>query len=317
MPTMKLHDVSLGVLKNPRKWSNEQQKHVDLNPLDHFLNRFKNKNLQYVDGNIHDGASYHRNYMEYLEKCWAEHLGIIITPDIVWQILLCQLAEIIKENPEQYRNLFSEKQEKQEITIISGDPVVMPLSVLVEKLKDHVPTDTNLFMPEFTTSNPRSHHAFRAAFCDMCSPYYSYSMCMCGFPCIDVRGTDEDWNLMLENWSEISKFFNNHKKWFGIVYSVLENCLLGTNDSSWWRQMFELKSCGSGHDVIVGGWLKQLFQKQPDLAYPNNFSSCISIVDYKQLDFNKNYSMMDGLFSSRMNDDCLVPEFGFMVFEKI
>ncbi len=314
---LQLSDVNVGIVKNPTRWSNPDQKYLDLNPLDVFIDSFKSPNLEYREGNIPEGQAYHKNYMTYLKKCWAEHLGIVVTPDILWYTLLCEIAGITKANPEQYRSLFTTSDEKQEIVIMSGSLVVMPLSTLIEALKDYVPTDTDQFLPEFTTSTLRSKHAFRAAFCDMCSPYYNYSMMLCGFPVIDVRGTEEDYNLMTEKWRGLSKLFNNHTKWFTEVQEILDNCFLKMNDASWWREMFILEKCGSGGDVDISGWFTKLFLEQPRPRYPENFSSCVSIVDYKQLETDKNYRMQDGLFISKMEGDFLVPDFGFVVHERI
>jgi hypothetical protein len=320
MPTLQLSDVAVGVVKAPSQWDNSQQRNVELDPFEVFSKELaksdKTVNLQYVDGNILDGMAYHRNYMEYLEKCWAEHLGIVITPDILWYTLLTEMASITKADPEQYRGLFTTSNEKQEIVILQGDPVVMSLAMLVDKLKDYVPTDTSLFLPDFTTSGMRSRHAFRAAFCDMCSPYYNYSMLMCGFPAIDVRGTPEDYSLMSEKWSELGKLFVGHSEWFSRVQTIIDNCLSQFSDADWWRQIFTLKTCGSGGQVAGSGWFTDMFLAKPRVPYPENFPAGVSIVDYKQLNTNKEYRMLDGLFMSRMDGDFLVPNFGFSVFER-
>lgn len=318
MSTLKLSDVEVGNVKPPCQWSNDAQKFVDLNPFDCFIKDLgkSEAGLVYVDGNISEGAAYHRNYMRYLEKCWAEHLGIIVTPDILWYTLLCELASVVKSDPDKYRSLFSRSQDKQDIVIMTGEPVVMPLSILVEKLKQYVPTDSDLFMPDFTTSSMRSRHAFRAAFCDMCSPYYRYMMLMCGFPAIDVRGTVEDYTQICDNWDKISQLFNSHGAWFARVKEIMSNCVKNLENPDWWIKMFSLERCGSGGQVLTSGWFSQLFLETPEIAYPENFPSCVSVVDYKQLDYNKNYRMMDGLFMSRMEGDFLVPNFGFVVFER-
>lgn len=139
---------------------------------------------------------------------------------------------------------------------------------------------------------------------------------MCGFPAIDVRGTVEDYTQICDNWDKISQLFNSHGAWFARVKDIMSNCVKNLENPDWWIKMFSLERCGSGGQVLTSGWFSQLFLEPPKTAYPENFPSCVSVVDYKQLDTNKNYRMMDGLFMSRMEGDFLVPEFGFAVFER-
>lgn len=326
MPTLPLANVKVGSPQLPKSWDSSRQDYVELDPLQHFLRQLeisdKNVKLRFRDcnidgGNIEGGRSYHKNYLKYLENCWADHLGVVITPDIVWYTLLAELAACTKAAPDQYRHLFTTTDETPEIVISQGDPVVMSLSTLTEKLKDRVPTNDDLFFPEFTTSCLRSMHAFQAAFCDMCSPYYNYAILCCGFPAIDVRGTPDDYALMLEKWSELSKLFVGQTEWCSRVRKILKNCHKNYSSADWWRKMFTLKNCGSGHQVEVYGWFADLFRSKPALRYSENFTSGVSVVDYTQLNTGKHYRMLVGLFMSRMKGDYLVPDFGYSVFEKI
>ena len=64
-----------------------------------------------------DGDFYHKNYMEYLENCYDRHYGYVISPDMVWYTLLSELAIHIKNNAEHYRDLFTDSDEKKEISV--------------------------------------------------------------------------------------------------------------------------------------------------------------------------------------------------------
>lgn len=314
MTQLQLSDVKVGVPKVPTKWDNKIQKYVDLDPRLELFGHLSGKDLKYIDSNLPNVEVYHRNYIGYLEKCWAEHLGIVITPDIIWYTLLCEISSLVKSNNEKYRHLFSDSSEKQNITIISGDIVNMPLSTLVEALKSYVPTNVDLFFPDFTTSSQRSRHAFRSAFCDMCSPYYNYSMLLCGFPAIDVRGTEEDYHTISTKFKELYLLFEH--PWFTRVQEILNKCVMFRNDPDWWNAIFSLGKCGSGSQFIVNGWFSQLFIEEPKVKYPENYPSGISIVDYKQLDTGKEYRMQDGLLFSKTDGDFLVPNFGFVIHER-
>lgn len=64
---------------------------------------------------------------------------------------------------------------------------------------------------------------------------------------------------------------------------------------------------------VRGGWNKEI----PDTPYPTNYPTHMAKVPYHQIKTNKDYEMQDGLFFSKMEGDFLVPDFGFVVQEKI
>lgn len=326
---LKLAKVAVGTPQKPKQWSNSEQRYVDLDPRDTFLasmtdREFNYKNKGYTQtlferhNNIPDGHCYHQNYMMYLKKCWEEHLGIVISPDIIWQGLLCEITGIVKGDPEKFRHLFTDSPDKKDIIIVTEELVTMPLGLLTEALKELVPTDSSDFLLEFSTTNMRAKHSFSAAFADICSPYYNYSMCLCAFPCIDVRGTKDDWRLLRSSFWAIRSKLKACEGWFDKVDKILGEIIDNLGSADFWTKMFSLKKCGSGSDVEVNGWISNLYVKQPEgLNYPSNFASHISLVNYRQLDTEKDYLMKDGLFYSKMEGDVLVPEFGFVVFEKV
>lgn len=270
-------------------------------------------------GNVDGSQTYHLNYLEYLEGAWARHHSILITPDIVWYTLLCELSQIVGMDPERFRYLFSESDEKQEIVIHSDDPVVMPIEGLITMLESLVPTDTAPFIPEFSTSTDRSRHAFHAAFCDMVSPYYNYMMMVCGIPAIEVLGTSEDWTRVRDCWSAMkSTVLAGMGIYYVRVLQILNGILMNVAmpTPEFWKDIFRLERCGSGSDTEAHGWFTELFHEIPTTRYVSNFSSHVSTVKYKHLNTRKDYEMKVGLFPANLHGQVLVPNFGFLVYEK-
>lgn len=307
----KANDIKIGTISKPDN-------------LRVFVGQISGKNNEFRYADIL-GDAYHNNYMGYLERCWADHLVAVITPDIIWYTILCELTLLIAEQTETYRHLFTDSQEKKTITVLTGDPVVMPLDSLISELKKLVPTDVNLFLPNFSTSNERSIFAGYAAFCDMVSPYYNYCMYACGIPRIDVRGTKEDYAHLSDSWLKIYQLLSKIKgadfdtfKWATKIMSLLPNISNNLENGDFWQKMFYLDECGSGSDVEVQGWWRDFYRKQPSVAYPDNFSTHVSNVSYKYLPNDQDYIMKSGLFFSNLEGEgILVPEFGRIVYEKI
>jgi len=204
------------------------------------------------------------------------------------------------------------------VIVQTGDPIEMPLDVLVAALEHKVPTQVSLFFPPFTTTTDASKHACRAAFCDMVSPYYDYGMYCCGIPLFDVRGDVYDWQLLAQRFSTIAALPQMSKlvTWTTSVTNLLNNIVDNRDSSEWWSKMFYLENCGSGGEVLLRGWITKLFSVQPELAKPGNFTTGVSTVDYTYLPTKQKYRMMDGLFTSYLDEDILVPSFSYVIYER-
>jgi hypothetical protein len=81
----------------------------------------------------------HKNYMHYLMLAWSNHFSVIISPDIVFYTVLCELASEIKEKPDQFRHLFTNSTEKKEIRTLTGDPAKIDLEQVIKgkKIRSH------------------------------------------------------------------------------------------------------------------------------------------------------------------------------------
>jgi hypothetical protein len=328
---LKLSDADVGTPRSPTRWSNEQQESIPLDPCEVFLDRLHDRKTtdwktQRTEQTLFlrhtaiatDADIYHRNYLEYLEKCWGDHLGIVITPDILWFTVLGELVSVVKQSPEPYRHLFTDSHEKKTITVKTEDPVVMPLNRLVGALRDEVPTDSTLFMPEYSTTTQAARHAMYASFCDLCSPYYDYMMLACAFPAISVQGDADDWCALGANWLRLKPLFASAGQWFDDVATTLMSCYENLNERDWWQSMFMLERCGSGSQTEVSGWFADLYREGPSgPRYVKNFPTSVAAVDYKELMANREFKMQDGLFFSRQEGDFMVPEFGYTVHEKL
>jgi hypothetical protein len=273
------------------------------------------------------GKHAHMNFLSYLEFCWGNHLAPIIGPDVIWYTLLCEIALLVKAKPEKFRHLFSHTQEKQLILVQTDDPVRLPMNLIIDQLRRCVPSDTDTFLPSFTTSSERSKLAFYAAFADTCSPFYNYGMLLCDFPRVTVLGTQEDWDQLALSWAALpSELFPT--EYFKAVSSVLVGLRTLRDEPDFWRKMFKLTNCGSGHQTEVSGWIVDLFVSVKRPSYTRNFSTHASRVDYKNVTTNREYSLFAGLFSSDVAslgdigmdgqpvEDSAAPYFGSFVVEK-
>lgn len=284
--------------------------------------RDRNPDPQKLVRNAVKGTYNHTNYLEYLAMCYNNHRGVVLAPDHLWYMILCELAGHIKDNSEKYRDLFSKSNTKVEIAVPTGDPELIDLNLIAEKLNSLVPLDTNLFLLDFTTSYEGSRLAFKAAFADAMSPYYNYSMFMCGIPKIKILGVVEDWYkiqntlITLEKVLDLKTYFNNTITTLGHIIGCFDT-IFEERNITLLKELFWLERCGSGSQVEVMGWIKSLYIKTPRTKYVGNYSTHVSMVPYTCLDTNRKFELNYGLFGSNEEDGYLVPDFGFYINENI
>lgn len=293
----------------------------DLNPSDPeiFNKQFTEKNKTVVRDCI--GGTYrHKNYLGYLQMAWGSHYGVVISPDIFWHIALSEMGSHIKDNSDYYRNLFTDSDTIVNISVPTNDPELIDLNLIVSALKDLCPTDIDLFMPIFTTSTSSSSLAFMAVFADAMTPYYSYSMYMCGIPKIKILGVKSDWDIIINQLTELKGILNKNKKMTEYLSGVIEVAKNIANnyetvDTDFLKNIFSLERCGSGGQVEVIGWITKLFMVVPSIRYVGNYPTCVAQVPYVFENTSQNFELSYGLFSSNEEDGYLIPDFGFVISE--
>jgi len=266
------------------------------------------------------GPHRHRNYLNYLQRAWGSHYGIVISPDIIWHILLSEMGVHIKNNSEFYRTLFTASDKKVEIVVPTADPQLIDLNLIVTELKKLVPTNIDLFLPEFTSTTASSSLAFMAVFADAMTPYYNYCMYLCGIPKIKILGEKSDWEKIITNLTEMKVLLNKNKKnadYFDKVIEIVEKITGNYEmiDVEFLKNIFSLKRCGSGGQVEASGWATDLFMKKPQVRYVENYPTCISKVPYTLLETQQKFELCYGLFSSVEEDGFIIPDFGFIINE--
>jgi hypothetical protein len=251
----------------------------------------------------------------------------MLTPDIIWYTLVSELVQIVRDDPDTYRSLFTNKPDgKTEIVVINEDSLtLMPMDKLSGELRNYIPNGLiDSFLLMFTTSTERSSWAIQTAFADLVSPYYDYSMKVCGIPSVRLEGSEEDWWKIQTVYSyvsaQLSDICNDNDDYFHNVLRILSDIKYvrygEKNPKEFFSKMFYLELCGSGSDEEVRGWFSDLFWKQSSLRKLQNFSSHVAVVNYKQLDTGKQYAMKNGLFQSKLVNGEALPDFAYIVYEK-
>lgn len=259
-----------------------------------------------------------------LSEAYKSHLKVAITPQDIWIVLISEIAKEVNSNSEQYRSLFTTSQEKEEISVPSGSLTHMPTGTLSHALAGKVLFDSNLLFPEFTTNTAITTEVLQAMFCDMASPYYTYSMFCCGIPAIKLLGTQEDWQNLQKSWNNLIAIFNTQtmKDYGAKVDNVLGNInttfTTPDGNAEFWLDIFTQKNVGSGGELTINGWITDLFVTKHKSPMLTNFTSTHGIVNYTQLETKREFYRIYGGFNmTKDTDEFHQLTYGSYVFEFI
>jgi hypothetical protein len=243
--------------------------------------------------------------MGMLSAAYSNHLKVAFAPQDIWIVLLSEIAKEVNTNSAQYRALFTDSDEKKELSVPSGSMTHIPMASLSNLLSQNVLFDSKLLFPEFSTNNAVTTEVIQAIFCDMASPYYSYSMFCCGIPAIKLLGTQADWENLQSSWNKLVNIFDTpamHKygKQVDEILTKIKSTFTNPEGSiDFWKDIFTQKNVGSGGDLVISGWITQLFMTKHEFPKLTNFTATHGIVSYTQLETKRQFYRIFGGFDTQ------------------
>jgi hypothetical protein len=74
----------------------------------------------------------HKNYMHYLTLAWSNHFSVVISPDIIFYTILCEIADEITTDPDSFRHLFNNSTEKAPIITLTHDATHIDIGEIIK-----------------------------------------------------------------------------------------------------------------------------------------------------------------------------------------
>jgi len=283
----------------------------------HVLNAFNNTDAKFL---FYDASAvWHGGYLGYLDQAWRRHFSIVLRPDDLWHMAMCELAKLIRENPKETEHIFtSTPGQKQLLVVPTNDIEHIDPNLIVDELRKKVPI-TSLFMPEFSTTTKMAMIAREVAFADVCSPYYSYGTFLCGIPRVRVDGFYEDWLRCVTSFEKLAMSFGVETK----IGKFLIRCMNRTvpiaramvdggkeGRANLFKKMVRLQRCGSGSQYEMNGWILDYTFEGSRNIQTDELPHHIARLNYTNLDTNRQFTLFAGCWHSNLNDGWVVPEFG-------
>ena len=148
-------------------------------------------------------------FLNTILHCYDKHLPVCITPDMIKYQILLGFGKITTNNPEKYKEFFTDSLNKIQISVRDDNFVLghpendwpRVIETFVQKIKDTI-KDPCLFeyiQYKFSTTSAVNTVCNNIATLDAVSPYFecSFQSC-CGFPQVELQGTVDDWLALKE-----------------------------------------------------------------------------------------------------------------------
>jgi hypothetical protein len=203
-------------------------------------------------------------------QCFGRHVGIRLSPVLFMDIIVRELAQVIRSSPSKYAHLFTTRPDEKVTIRIRNDEVFANPAAWKDALESfYLPlreaiTDStfDLFAPRFSTLTEEDGIAQLVALMDAASPFYDYRVnTMCGIPLIELDGDAADWALLVEHAEQLAFLFPDLSRYFQELMPVLRE-IAGTAatddwDEEFWRSLYKWKEDSNGE--FADGWINVFF----------------------------------------------------------
>ena len=254
---------------------------------------------------------------------FLEHYPVIVSPDILWVLILEGFSRHVRLNSKKLKNKFV-KSGKDNIVITqepNGDKNINKVSSkrwgdifkdFVESSKEHVdPTVLHLFTPYFSTTTEEIEYSCQLNIMSIIIPYVTFikeflerkrMVAACAFPYIRLQGTLQDYKQLRIKIEGLKGFLIDD--WINKLLSIIDKIFetkKGNIDKKFWDNMItnqkreysvELKKEESDahevekfEEITIFGWIFDFFPfKKGTIIKP------LKEDDIKRLEYTKPYN---------------------------
>lgn len=293
-------------------------------------------------------------FFQTVHECFSSHYPLALSPEVLMYLVLHEIAVCVKQNPEDYRHLFTTMAEKQLIHVRHDDlregqpsPWDEVLGMFSTGLADRVPAGIlEHALPRFSTHTVETQATSLVAFMDAASPFYTYKCTTCcGIPKIRLLGTAADYKMLLNACAALSEQFSKHLDLYflgllPVLERISEQAAGAPVDNGFWSSIYKHLS-GSGTDAMTG-WITAFLNyecykgvfKQKDASFfdtlkeqkscwPSGYDRDSAPCHLNRVDFIWDYfgtekimEFIGGVMGRENLDGYVTPRLGFAIAHK-
>jgi len=210
-------------------------------------------------------------------EAYSHHYPLEFSVEDIWVLIAQGVSIHLNENAEKFRHLFVSHDGKKTLELIVNDflipkekrasgrslsiPAVdWPVAVrrMCELIKADMKTDlASIITQPFSETTPVQQAVFDASLMDSVKAYYEFKYSVsCGIPQVTIRGSSDDFQLVLDRLNQLKVIFSDLHWWLDPLISHVakfKDSVQGKPDIDWWRKMVSRNEM-SGSDKLTG-WL--------------------------------------------------------------
>lgn len=147
---------------------------------------------------------------------FADHRPVILTPDVIWNLICQGFAHHVNNNPEQLRNLFVDYEGKIDLVVKSDADLLdgeTDWSSIVAGFAEQIKNNTKgeiaqIISAPFSTTGTTEQMVSQMALMETVKSYFNYVVIrvVCGIPTITLKGTPADWQSVLERTRQLKDY---------------------------------------------------------------------------------------------------------------
>ncbi|MEI6409880.1 MAG: DUF4419 domain-containing protein [Bacteroidota bacterium] len=218
---------------------------------------------------------------------YAEHRPLVLSPDMIWLLILQGFASHIEADPEKMRPYFVDFQGPKTLEVVrawtKGNPD-NPWENVFDEFGKKIAKETKgdlaaNCLPQFTTTGPIEKAAFDISLMRAMDPFFDYRfMLMCGIPEITLEGAPADWELLEQHAASLAQY--DLAWWIDPLKPVLHEftqASKGQVDADFWAKMVKKRfyPAGCTQDPFLSGWMLNFFpyikeKPNPWITHPDS-----------------------------------------------
>ena len=244
-------------------------------------------------------------FYQCIVRAYAKHKSITLSPDMIWLLISQGFARYVNAHAEELRPLLVSHTGKIDLAIdtqkelLSGDADWPKLiGDFASQIDRYTKGDiAKTVTADFSTTGQVERVASQITLMESVKSYFEYIVyyVACGIPSITLKGTPDDWRLVLEKTRRLEAYgLGQWTKSLEPILTEFVRAAEGNPKQSFWQDMVKkhrvdkLKGggCSSDKPTELDGWLLKLFpdengQTLDRIAHTKNMPSELVRVGFK------------------------------------
>ena len=224
----------------------------------------------------------HKTLLGYL-NAYFNHCPIIVSPNVIWQLILNNFSKYVNDNSERLREKFVDFEGKKNLTCVRIGKLEDADKYTDDIIKDYCNQISqnigkeliDVLTPNYSTSTSESIISGQVSIMSTFKKYFNYDLFMisCGIPYIILEGNLNDWEKILEKLKFLSKYDFYTSKMEKDITEIIDTKKGNINMDFWRKIIMETKESvreSNGCSIsfrkvekkFITGWILDFYNKE-------------------------------------------------------